>query len=40
MVGYRHDPSETVLGIVILVLSLGTLAIALRARSGALAVQR
>ncbi len=37
IVGYLHDPSGSVLGIVILVLSLTTLAVALRARSSTLA---
>jgi hypothetical protein len=40
IVGYLHDPSGGVLSVVILMLSLATLSIALRARSAALADPR
>jgi DHA1 family bicyclomycin/chloramphenicol resistance-like MFS transporter len=39
VVGYLHDPSGSVMGIAILALSVGTLATALGARTGALASQ-
>jgi DHA1 family bicyclomycin/chloramphenicol resistance-like MFS transporter len=39
VVGYMHDPSGSVMGIAIVFLSLGTLAVALAARTGSLEAQ-